>query len=513
MSQTFTRAEVSTHKTEDSLWCIIDARVYDLTDFVDAHPGGSVVLAQIAGQDATTDFYNLHRQEVLAKYRSLCIGTIENETPQVVDPTPTSLSPVPYAEPLWLRPGFKSPYYGESHLRLQKAIREFTSLYVSPEAREKEADGTYISQELIDRMAHKDNNVLAMRLGPGKHLHGRTLLGGVVKGEEFDYLHDLIVAQEMSRANARGFQDGNMAGMVISLTAVQNWLRHEPLRARVTDEVLSGRKKMCLAVTEAFAGSDVAGLRTTAEKTPDGKHYIVNGTKKWITNGMWSDYFVTACRTAKGFSVLLIPRDDGVETKQIKTSYSTTAGTAFVEFNNVKVPVENLLGEEDKGFIVIMSNFNHERFMMVCAVARACMTVTEECMKWCNQRIVFGKRLVEQPVMRQKLARMISLCESNQAWLESIAYQMCNMSYAEQSKLLGGPIGLLKSHVTRSAGEIAEQATNIFGGRGITQSGMGRIIEGFHRTYKFDSILGGTEEILADLGVRQAFKGFPKAML
>ena len=108
---------------------------------------------------------------------------------------------------------------------------------------------------------------------------------------------------------------------------------------------------------------------------------------------------------------------------------------------------------------------------------------------------------------------MISLCESNQAWLESICYQMNNMSYAEQGKHLGGPIGLLKSNVTRAAQEIAEQGTNIFGGRGITQTGMGRVIEMFNRTYKFDAILGGTEEILADLGVRQAFKQFPKAML
>lgn len=117
---------------------------------------------------------------------------------------------------------------------------------------------------------------------------------------------------------------------------------------------------------------------------------------------MFCDYFVTGCRTEKGFSVLLIPRDEGVETKQIKTSYSTAAATAFVQFENVKVPVENLLGEEDKGFIVIMSNFNHERFMMCCSVIRMCMSVVEECMKWCNQRIVFGKKLIEQPVMRQK---------------------------------------------------------------------------------------------------------------
>lgn len=168
------------------------------------------------------------------------------------------------------------------------------------------------------------------------------------------------------------------------------------------EEVLSGKKKMCLAITEAFAGSDVAGLRTTAEKTPDGKYYIINGTKKWITNGMFSDYFVTGCRTKKGFSVILVPRGEGVETTLIKTSYSTAAGTAFVQYDNVKVPVGNLLGEEDKGFVVIMSNFNHERYMMAAAVIRMSRVIVEECLKWCNQRVVFKKPLIEQPAIRQK---------------------------------------------------------------------------------------------------------------
>lgn len=187
------------------------------------------------------------------------------------------LEPRPLRRADVVAPQFKSPYYKESHRRLQKAIREFTDQYVTPEAQEKEQDGTYISQELINRMA--ETNVLAMRLGPGKHLHGRTLLGGAVDGEEFDYLHDMIVTQELVRANARGFQDGNMAGMAISLTAVQQWLHNKELKEQVTAEVLSGQKKMCLAITEAFAGSDVAGLKTTAEKTPDGKYYVVNGTK------------------------------------------------------------------------------------------------------------------------------------------------------------------------------------------------------------------------------------------
>lgn len=511
MSQSITREEVKQHNKEDDLWIVIDHKVYDLSDFVDAHPGGSVVLTQVAGQDATTAYYNLHRHEILQKYSDLCIGTIQGEKPEVVDPQPGDLSQVPYGEPLWLRPLFKSPYYKESHRKLQSAMRVFTDKYVRPEARQKEQDGTYISQELINRMA--ETNILAMRMGPGKHLKGRTLLGGVVKPEEYDYFHDLVQCQEISRTGARGFNDGNLAGMSIGLSAVIAWCKDDALRDRINDEVLSGRKKICLAITEAFAGSDVAGLRTTAEKTADGKHWIINGTKKWITNGMFSDYFVTACRTKKGFSVILVPRDESVETKPIKTSYSPAAATTYIQFTNTKVPVGNLLGEEDKGFIVVMSNFNHERWMMCCNVIRTMRTITEECLKWGNQRIVFGKKLVEQPVIRQKLAKMISHCEANQAWLEQITYQMCNMTYAQQSKALGGPIGLLKSFATRSAHEIADEAVNIFGGRGITQTGMGSAVEQFHRTYKFDAILGGTEEILADLGVRQALKEMPKAML
>jgi alkylation response protein AidB-like acyl-CoA dehydrogenase len=146
-------------------------------------------------------------------------------------------------------------------------------------------------------------------------------------------------------------------------------------------------------------------------------------------------------------------------------------------------------------------------------VSRVSRLVTEECMKWSNQRQVFGKKLMEQPVIRQKLAKMIAHVEANQAWLENITYQMCNMTYKQQSQNLAGPIGLLKMFATRSAHEIADEAVQVFGGRALTQSGMGRTIEMFHRTYKFDAILGGAEEVLGDLGVRQAVKQMPKAML
>lgn len=108
---------------------------------------------------------------------------------------------------------------------------------------------------------------------------------------------------------------------------------------------------------------------------------------------------------------------------------------------------------------------------------------------------------------------MIALVEANQSWLETITYQMCNMPYKQQALHLAGPIGLLKMSITRAAHEVADEAVQIWGGRGLTQSGMGKYVEMFNRTYKFDAILGGAEEILGDLGVRQAMKNFPKAML
>ncbi len=150
---------------------------------------------------------------------------------------------------------------------------------------------------------------------------------------------------------------------------------------------------------------------------------------------------------------------------------------------------------------------------MACATVRNMRLVVEESLKWAHQRLVFGKRLIDQPVIRQKLAKMIALCESHQSWLETITYQMCNMAYSEQAKHLGGPIALLKMSVTRAAHEIADEAVQIWGGRGLTQTGMGRVIENFNRTYKFDAILGGAEEVLGDLGVRQAMKFMPKAVL
>jgi alkylation response protein AidB-like acyl-CoA dehydrogenase len=311
-------------------------------------------------------------------------------------------------------------------------------------------------------------------------------LPGGIKPEEFDYFHELIAHQETARIGAPGFADSISSGYSIGLPPIFNF-GSPALKAKVVPEVLSGKKRICLAITEPYAGSDVARIRTTATRTADGKHFIINGVKKWITNGTFADYFTVAAATDKGITMFFVERSDAIETKQIKTSYSTAAGTSYITFENVKVPVENILGKEGKGFQVIMYNFNHERWYICGAVTGATRLIVEECFKWAHQRKVFGKRLIDQPVIRNKLAAMVAQLEACENWLENITYQMCNMPYLEQSVKLAGPIALLKYQVTRVAHNVSDDACQIFGGRGITKTGMGRNIEAFQRTYKVNN--------------------------
>lgn len=148
--------------------------------------------------------------------------------------------------------------------------------------------------------------------------------------------------------------------------------------------------------------------------------------------------FTVGCKTEDGFTVILVERSEGLETKAIKTSYSPAAGTSYVTFDNVRVPVENTLGEEGAGVFVMLSNFNHERWVMCCNSARAQRLVVEECLLWISQRKAFGKPLASQAVIRAKMAAMIARTEATQAWLENVTYQMCHMSYKEQAGKLAG---------------------------------------------------------------------------
>jgi len=181
------------------------------------HPGGLSVLLdeEVAGQDATTVFFSLHRYEVLQKphLARLQIGVVMDEKQQIFPRAVGALSEVPYGEPTWLTKGYYSPYYKDHHRRLQIEFRKFVEVILQPDAQAREDDGKKPSQSRFEEMAKL--NIIAMRLGPGKHLQGRVLMNGVVKPEEFDYFHELIMAQEVARLNARGYYDGLGGGTYI----------------------------------------------------------------------------------------------------------------------------------------------------------------------------------------------------------------------------------------------------------------------------------------------------------
>jgi alkylation response protein AidB-like acyl-CoA dehydrogenase len=208
------------------------------------------------------------------------------------------------------------------------------------------------------------------------------------------------------------------------------------LQQKILPDILSGKARICLAITEPSAGSDVKNISTTAEKTPDGKHYVVNGEKKWITNGMFSDYFMTTVRTggpgAAGMSMILIPRSlNGIMTRKIEIGAGTMSATTYITFEDVRVPAEYLVGQEGMGFRYTMSNFNHERLWISFQALRGSRICLEDAMSWCRKREAFGKTLIEQPVVRHKFGHMARQVDALQAWMESLIYELDNMSHAD----------------------------------------------------------------------------------
>lgn len=147
------------------------------------------------------------------------------------------------------------------------------------------------------------------------------------------------------------------------------------------------------------AGSDVANITTTAEVSECGKYYVVNGSKKWITNGVWSDTATMAVRTgppdsgAKGISMLVVPLKDqkGVSRRRIKVAGQISAGTTYIELDNVYVPRENLIGKEGHGMKYIMTNFNHERMFIAVGVTRQARVAISSAFEYCMKREAFGK--------------------------------------------------------------------------------------------------------------------------
>ncbi|CAO3700493.1 unnamed protein product [Rhizopus stolonifer] len=358
---------------------------------------------------------------------------------------------------------FKSPYFNESHTNFRKAVRIIYD-EIRPEVVIAGEIRSYLSKEIYQRLG--EEGIIAFQISPGPWLKGLKPPAGI-QLENFDYFYELITYQEIARLGTPSFNDGISSGYSIDLLPIFNSGSPE-LKARVVSEALLGKKKrICLTITVSYTGSDVARIRTTAKRTPDGKHFVINRVKKWIIS-LW---LLSLTRVSPCSSV---EHNDNMETKQIKTSYGACIGTSYITFDNVKVSAENTLGKEGKSFQVILYNFNGSHWYICGAVAGGVRMIIEDCYKWTVQHKIFGKRLIDQPVIRNKLAAMVAQLELIENWIENITFQMCNMSYVVQAVKLADPIALLKYQCTRVAHNVSDEACQIFGGRDITKTSMGR---------------------------------------
>ncbi|KAH7195286.1 long-chain specific acyl-CoA dehydrogenase [Fusarium oxysporum] len=235
------------------------------------------------------------------------------------------------------------------------------------------------------------------------------------------------------------------------------------LQERFLLDLLVEQKRICIAITEP---------------------------EWWITNGMMADYASMAVRTGgensggKGISLILVPLKDhpGVTRRRLKVAGQIVAGTSFIELDDVRVRPENLIGRENEGMKYIMYNFNHER--------------------------MFISTLMEQPVVRHRLARCGAILEAQWSWVESFAYQLSKMPKETADQELGGLNALCKANAGIVLDECARCAVPLFGGNGYTRTGKGEIAEKIYREVPWARIPGGSEDVLLDLAIRQLTKQF-----
>ena len=250
----------------------------------------------------------------------------------------------------------------------------------------------------------------------------------------------------------------------------------------------------CMCITEPFGGSDVAGMRSTAIK--QGDTYILNGSKTFITNGVYSDYLIVAAKTDpsdkyKGISIFVVDRNSkGVSATKLNKLGWHASDTGEIAFDNVEIPLENLMGEEGKGFPYIMQHFALERLIMgVNAHARAEFAV-DYAVKYMQERIAFGKSLDKFQALRHKIAEMASKVDMCREYNYSITNRLNDGQYvvkeASMSKLLS----------TKMADEVIYDALQLLGGYGYMEDyPMARLL----RDSRLGPIGGGTSEILKEI--------------
>jgi acyl-CoA dehydrogenase len=257
--------------------------------------------------------------------------------------------------------------------------------------------------------------------------------------------------------------------------------------------VLAGEAIAALAVTEPDGGSDVAGVRTRAVR--DGDHYVVNGSKTYITSGMRADYLTTVVRTGDaghgGLSILAIPADSpGVSRRALPKMGWHCSDTAEIGFTDVRVPAANLVGGEGSGFVQVATQFVDERIALgvqAYATAQRCLDLT---VSWVRQRETFGRPLASRQVVRHRLVEMHRQIDVARTYVRDVAAR----------HVAGDDVvaeaALAKNTAVAACDHVVDEAVQLHGGLGYMQ---GTEVERHYRDARILGIGGGTTEVMTEL--------------
>ena len=312
-------------------------------------------------------------------------------------------------------------------------------------------------------------------------------------GLNLDIFYMVIFLEELQKINSGGFAAAIWAHVYLAMTHL-NVEGDARIKNKYLGASISGEKIGCLCITEPFGGSDVAGMRTTAIRKENS--YVINGSKTFITNGVYSDYLIVAAKTDPsskhaGMSIFIVDRDTpGISATKLDKLGWKASDTGEIAFDNVIVPSENLMGQEGKGFAYIMQHFALERLIMgINAHARAEYAV-DYAVQYTSERQAFGKTLDSFQALRHKIAEMASQVEMCKEFNYSIAKRLNDGAYvvkqATMSKLIS----------TKMADEVIYDALQLLGGYGYMEEyPMARLL----RDSRLGPIGGGTSEILREI--------------